>query len=177
MAVLASPVDSAVNAWDREIHTVPAQPNSPTEEPMTRGEGAPFDTQPEWPSEPVGATDPGDLTLPLYGATFGQAVSRFYGSYARFSGRASRSEFWWVMLALKVVAFLCGASSVLGTLGPQAPRRQSVRVDVASNRVALRRDRDPNRLRPTALQAARGTFRPPVRTVIPTPVGAVSMRR
>lgn len=76
---------------------------------MTRGEGTPFDTQPEWPSEPVGATDPGDLTLPLYGATFGQAVSRFYGSYARFSGRASRSEFWWVMLALTVVAFLCGA--------------------------------------------------------------------
>jgi uncharacterized membrane protein YhaH (DUF805 family) len=76
---------------------------------MTQGEGAPFDTQPEWPSEPVGATDPGDLTLPLYGATFGQAVSRFYGSYARFSGRASRSEFWWVMLALTVVAVLCGA--------------------------------------------------------------------
>ncbi|UNB55808.1 DUF805 domain-containing protein [Mycolicibacterium sp. YH-1] len=75
---------------------------------MTQGEGTPFDTQPEWPSEPVGATDPGDLTLPLYGATFGQAVSRFYGSYARFSGRASRSEFWWVMLALTVVAFLCG---------------------------------------------------------------------
>ena len=76
---------------------------------MTQGDGTPFDTQPEWPSEPVGATDPGDLTLPLYGATFGQAVSRFYGSYARFSGRASRSEFWWVMLALTVVGFLCGA--------------------------------------------------------------------
>lgn len=86
---------------------------------MTQGEGTPFDTQPEWPSEPVGATDPGDLTLPLYGATFGQAVSRFYGSYARFSGRASRSEFWWAMLALTVVAFLCGA--FVGAAGEDSP--------------------------------------------------------
>ena len=44
---------------------------------------------------------------PLPGATFGQAVSRFYGRYATFSGRASRSEFWWVALfmALVYIAF------------------------------------------------------------------------
>ncbi|MDH6194109.1 uncharacterized membrane protein YhaH (DUF805 family) [Mycobacterium frederiksbergense] len=76
---------------------------------MTRNEGTPFDTQPQYPSEPVGATDPGDLTLPLYGATFSQAVSRFFHSYARFSGRASRSEYWWATLALGMVALLCGA--------------------------------------------------------------------
>lgn len=73
---------------------------------MTRGEGTPFDTQPEWPSETVGATDPRDLTLPLYGATFGQAVSRFFGSYARFSGRASRSEYWWAVLAFALLFLL-----------------------------------------------------------------------
>jgi uncharacterized membrane protein YhaH (DUF805 family) len=30
--------------------------------------------------------------------SFGQAISRFYGNYANFSGRASRSEYWFVWL-------------------------------------------------------------------------------
>lgn len=55
---------------------------------------------------PEGASDPRDLTLPLYGATFGQAVARFFRSYARFSGRASRSEYWWVTLALVLTGIL-----------------------------------------------------------------------
>ncbi|MUL84801.1 MULTISPECIES: DUF805 domain-containing protein [unclassified Mycolicibacterium] len=90
---------------------------------MTRSEDTPFDMQHPYPSEPVGATDPRDLTLPLYGATFGQAVSRFFRSYARFSGRASRSEYWWVQLAVTVVALLCvafvavaGDASTLGRM-------------------------------------------------------------
>lgn len=29
---------------------------------------------------------------------FAEAVRRFYAQYAQFSGRASRSEYWWVML-------------------------------------------------------------------------------
>ena len=45
-----------------------------------------------------GAASPEDLSLPLYGASFGQAVKRFFKKYATFSGRASRSEFWWVAL-------------------------------------------------------------------------------
>ena len=75
------------------------------------------------PSQPLGATDPRDLTLPLYGATFGQAVARFFRSYARFSGRASRSEYWWVQLAVVTVAIFCvaivavaGDSSALGRM-------------------------------------------------------------
>ena len=43
---------------------------------------------------------------PLPGATFGQAVSRFYGRYATFSGRASRSEYWWVALFMALVLFV-----------------------------------------------------------------------
>jgi uncharacterized membrane protein YhaH (DUF805 family) len=62
----------------------------------------------------------------LYGATLGQAVSRFFRNYARFSGRASGSEYWWVQLSLPVVIFLYGlfivvAFSVaedLAALGP-----------------------------------------------------------
>jgi uncharacterized membrane protein YhaH (DUF805 family) len=42
---------------------------------------------------------PTSLAAPLYGATFPQAVSRFFRKYATFSGRASRSEYWWWVLA------------------------------------------------------------------------------
>ena len=38
------------------------------------------------------------LSQPLYGATFRQAVRRFFSKYGTFSGRASLSEFWWVAL-------------------------------------------------------------------------------
>ncbi len=54
----------------------------------TPGPGEPFD----------GATDPDDLSRPLYGASFGQAIRRFLKNYAGFSGRASRSEYWWTVL-------------------------------------------------------------------------------
>lgn len=46
-----------------------------------------------------GAQSPDDLTLPLYGATFAQGVSRFFRNYVNFSGRASKSEYWWPILA------------------------------------------------------------------------------
>lgn len=72
---------------------------------MTHNGETPFDIQPHY--EPVGATDPRDLTLPLYGATFSQALSRFFRSYARFSGRASRSEYWWIQLVITVATILC----------------------------------------------------------------------
>jgi len=35
------------------------------------------------------------LWAPYYGAPFPAAVKRFFKKYATFSGRASRSEFWW----------------------------------------------------------------------------------
>ena len=53
-------------------------------------------------SQPTKAAVP--LSQPLYGATIGQAVTRFFRKYATFSGRASRSEFWWVYLAYVVVS-------------------------------------------------------------------------
>lgn len=45
-----------------------------------------------------GAKDPSDLSRPLYGAGFGAAVKRFFAKYADFSGRASRSEYWWMVV-------------------------------------------------------------------------------
>ncbi|MBC9927372.1 DUF805 domain-containing protein [Leucobacter sp. cx-169] len=51
-----------------------------------------------------GATHPDQLTRPLYGATFGQAVKRYIKGYINFNGRASRSEYWWAQLALFLFA-------------------------------------------------------------------------
>jgi uncharacterized membrane protein YhaH (DUF805 family) len=55
------------------------------------------------------------LSQPLPGASLPQAVSRFFRKYATFSGRASRSEYWWVWLTL-FVAHLVGF--VLAVGGP-----------------------------------------------------------
>ncbi|MDL9938204.1 DUF805 domain-containing protein [Gordonia sp. ABSL1-1] len=49
---------------------------------------------------PEGTTDPNDLRLPLYGATFGQGVARYFKNYVNFSGRASQSEYWWPVLMM-----------------------------------------------------------------------------
>lgn len=49
-------------------------------------------------TERVSITSTVPVGQPLYGASFGQAVKRFFKGYVKFSGRASRSEFWWAML-------------------------------------------------------------------------------
>jgi uncharacterized membrane protein YhaH (DUF805 family) len=68
------------------------------------------------------------LYPPLYGAGFGQAITRFFKKYATFSGRASRSEYWWYFLAnaiVGVVIYVIGA--ILGL----------VHVDTATGMVSL----------------------------------------
>lgn len=59
------------------------------------------------------------LSQPLYGATFGQAVSRFFTKYATFSGRASRSEFWWSWLFFLALVTLIGVpiGAIVGLTG------------------------------------------------------------
>jgi uncharacterized membrane protein YhaH (DUF805 family) len=59
------------------------------------------------------------LSQPLYGATFGQAVSRFFTKYATFSGRASRSEFWWSWLFFLGLVTLIGfpIGAIVGLTG------------------------------------------------------------
>ncbi|MDD7929353.1 DUF805 domain-containing protein [Microbacterium thalli] len=54
------------------------------------------------PSHPAASAST-PLSQPLYGASFGQAFGRFWRKYATFSGRASRSEFWWWYLAQALV--------------------------------------------------------------------------
>jgi uncharacterized membrane protein YhaH (DUF805 family) len=50
---------------------------------------------------------------------FIDAVMALYGNYAKFSGRASRSEYWWAFLyfILLYVGLLIGTSVDLGALG------------------------------------------------------------
>lgn len=52
---------------------------------------------------PLGTVVP--LWAPLYGATMGQAWNRFWRKYADFSGRASRSEFWFAYLWFFILMF------------------------------------------------------------------------
>nr|WP_274607040.1 DUF805 domain-containing protein [Agrococcus sp. KRD186] len=40
------------------------------------------------------------------GASLGQATGRFFRGYFHFAGRASRSEFWWAMLAVWIISLV-----------------------------------------------------------------------
>ena len=58
------------------------------------------------------------LDWPHYGIAFVPAVKRVFQKYATFSGRASRSEFWWWMLANGIVVSVLYASiAVLAVAG------------------------------------------------------------
>ncbi|UVI35702.1 DUF805 domain-containing protein [Brevibacterium spongiae] len=65
---------------------------------------------------PRGAATPDDLSLPLYGAKFGQAVKRFFKNYVKFSGRASRSEFWWATLFCVLIALVPYILFIIGAV-------------------------------------------------------------
>src|SRR6476620_2510112 len=55
------------------------------------------------------------LWAPLYGATLQQAVQRFFKKYAIFSGRASRSEYWWWALVSLIVGIGINIITSTGT--------------------------------------------------------------
>ena len=109
----AAPVQPAYpapqQAYPGAQPTYPAQPGNqgyPAPGYGAPAYGAPGYGAPVQQAVPLGASSPEDLTLPLYGATFGQAISRFFKKYATFSGRASRSEYWWVQLFLGLVGIV-----------------------------------------------------------------------
>lgn len=56
------------------------------------------------------------LWAPYYGAPFTEAVARYWKKYARFDGRASRSEYWWWALADAIVVVALVATVLLGSL-------------------------------------------------------------
>ena len=63
---------------------------------------------------PAGAVP---LWAPYYGASIGEAAKRFFKKYTTFTGRASRSEYWWwalvsgiVSIALNIITTAAGAA-------------------------------------------------------------------
>lgn len=46
------------------------------------------------------------IWAPWYGISFPQAFTRFWKKYATFSGRASRSEYWWWFLWAFIIGFV-----------------------------------------------------------------------
>ncbi|MDQ0075773.1 DUF805 domain-containing protein [Arthrobacter oryzae] len=60
------------------------------------------------------------LWAPYYGAPFPAAVKRFFKKYATFSGRASRSEYWWWTLVAVAVSFILNIIMGVGTTATTA---------------------------------------------------------
>lgn len=55
-----------------------------------------------------------------YTVSFGQAISRAFSNYATFTGRASRSEFWWWMLFCFLVSLIPTILMVVGLISSAA---------------------------------------------------------
>jgi uncharacterized membrane protein YhaH (DUF805 family) len=60
---------------------------------------------------------PVPLSQPYYGASIGTAFRRFWSKYATFSGRASRSEYWWWVLISVVISVVLSLLARLGGAG------------------------------------------------------------
>lgn len=60
---------------------------------------------------PAGAVP---LWAPYYGAPIGEAAQRFFKKYATFTGRASRSEYWWWTLIAGVVSIVLNIITSVG---------------------------------------------------------------
>lgn len=54
---------------------------------------------------------------PLPGTSFGLAVKRFFQGYVLFSGRASRSEYWWAQLFVAIVLLIPSALLAVASFG------------------------------------------------------------
>lgn len=98
------------------------------------------------------------LDQPYYGAPIGAAVRRIFKKYATFSGRASRSEFWWWYLVNTLVSIVLNViSTATRSSDPQHPITAggivvyiilglySLAILVPSLAVAWRRLHDTNR--------------------------------
>ena len=72
-----------------------------------------WSNQPRYGGWQQGPAGPAPLHLPQYDATIGQAASRFWRKFAVFSGRASRSEYWWWALIAFVISLVL---QLVGTL-------------------------------------------------------------
>jgi uncharacterized membrane protein YhaH (DUF805 family) len=83
------------------------------------------------------------IWAPYYGATPKIAVIRFFTKYADFTGRASRSEYWWWALVYFVVsnvleiALFAFVASLTAYLHAIATGRSAADVDLPAGTVAI----------------------------------------
>lgn len=87
---------------------IPPQPNPYMQQPQGGFAPQGYNSAPTMqmgkdPSTWNPATGQPFLSQPLYGATMSQAFVRFFKKYARFSGYASRSEYWFLQLAFFLI--------------------------------------------------------------------------
>ncbi|WP_345762919.1 DUF805 domain-containing protein [Diaminobutyricibacter sp. McL0608] len=81
-------------------------PDQPPAQPPAGPPSAPPPPPPPPPQQGQPYQQPGAPVpdwAPYYGAPFGVAFQRFWRKYADFTGRASRSELWWWVLAWVVI--------------------------------------------------------------------------
>ncbi len=69
------------------------------------------------PPIPVGPDGTPPLWAPWYGIGFLDAFTRFFKKYARFDGRASRSEYWYWILANAIVTIVLYGGFIAGIIG------------------------------------------------------------
>ena len=75
---------------------------------------------------------------PMPGAPFAEAVTRFFRRYAVLTGRASRSEYWWVILFHGLVYLMWAALLVAAwTVGRRVEADISGAADGSTGSVAL----------------------------------------
>lgn len=65
-----------------------------------------YPQQPQQTQPYAAQTGEPPLWAPYYGAPIGAAVKRFFKKYTAFSGRASRSEYWWWTLVAALVSIV-----------------------------------------------------------------------
>jgi uncharacterized membrane protein YhaH (DUF805 family) len=65
-------------------------------------------------SEPGPSEQP--LSAPYYGATFRVALDRFWKKYATFTGRASKSEYWWAVLFIAITGAVVDVIDAAGLI-------------------------------------------------------------
>lgn len=75
------------------------------------------------------------LDQPLYHATIGQALGRFWRKYTTLRGRASRSEFWWWFLIYAAVGVLLSIANQL--IVGAAPAGQTDTATIIGHVVAV----------------------------------------
>ena len=117
-------------------HGYPVQPGYPSQPGYPPQPG--YQTYP-LPGGPGcrGATDPKDMSLPLYNASFGQSVIRFFRGFVRFKGRASRREYWWVQLFLFLILIVPIAVVVIVIFQSLSSLSTNDLIEISSNRTTL----------------------------------------